>query len=184
MSTTQKHKNTISFVDFIPAELRENKRWEIIYYVNNPYTNKLERKANRVRPLKSLIERRKLAKKMVLEINRKLDRGWNPFLNENEGKGFVKFQCACKTFLTRTEKEEKNNDKRPDTLRSYKSFIKNILDYFKNKGEESMFVIKLNNEMIRTFLDHIYYERSSSARIRNNYLMFFKTLCEFLIINK
>lgn len=181
MSTTQKTKTTRSYIDFVPAELRENKRWEIIYYVKDPYTDKLKRKANRVRPMKNKTERRKLAKRMILEINRKLERGWNPFLNSSEAKGFMKFTDACKLFLRRTEKEVKSNDKRYDTLRSYRSFINNITNYLIEIGEENMFVIKFSSDLVRDFLDVVYYDRENSARTRNNYLNFINTLSEWLI---
>ncbi|AUC13839.1 hypothetical protein BTO06_01140 [Tenacibaculum sp. SZ-18] len=184
MSTSQNPKTVVSLVDYVPAELRENKRWEIIYYVKCPFDNKLKRKANRVRPLKSITERRKLGRKMVLEINRKLERGWNPFLNENESKGFYKFTEASKLFLDRTEKEVRNNEKREDTLRSYKSFIKNIIKYLKEIKEEDMFVIKFKGELVRDFLDVIYYDRDNSARTRNNYLNFIKTFSDWLIVKK
>ena len=184
MSTTQKIRNVISLVDFVPAELRENKRWEIIYYVKCPFENKLKRKANRVRPLKSITERRKLGRKMILEINRKLERGWNPILNESEARGFVKFTDASRLFIDRTKKEVKNYDKREDTLRSYKSFINNITNYLEEIKEKEMFVIKFKDELVRDFLDVIYYDRDNSARTRNNYLNFIKTFSEWLIRHK
>ncbi|MDD7912909.1 tyrosine-type recombinase/integrase [Polaribacter ponticola] len=184
MSTTQKIRNVLVLVDFVPAELRENKTWKIVYYVKCPIDNKLKRKQNRVKPLKSITERRKLARKMVLELNKKLERGWNPLLNDNEIRGFVKFSDAARLFLDRTVKEVKNQDKRADTLRSYKSFIKNISDYLEEIKEQDMFVIKFKDELVRDFLDVVYYDRDNSARTRNNYLNFIKTFSDWLIRHK
>ncbi|CAA0149448.1 tyrosine-type recombinase/integrase [Tenacibaculum maritimum] len=184
MTTTQKTRNIISLVDFVPAELRENKTWKIVYYVKCPIENKLKRRQNRVRPLKSITERRKLARKMVLEINKKLERGWNPLLKDNEIRGFAKFSEAKQLFIERTVKEVKNGEKREDTLRSYKSFLKNISDYLEDINEQDMFVIKFKDELVRDFLDVVYYDRDNSARTRNNYLKFFKTFSEWLIRHK
>lgn len=184
MSTTQKTRNVISLVDFVPAELRENKTWKIVYYVKCPIENKLKRRQNRVKPLKSITERRKLARKMVLELNKKLERGWNPLLNDNEIRGFVKFSDAARLFIDRTVKEVKNQEKRADTLRSYKSFIKNISDYLEEIKEQDMFVIKFKDELVRDFLDVVYYDRDNSARTRNNYLNFIKTFSDWLIRHK
>ncbi|MBL4568645.1 MAG: hypothetical protein JKY69_02985 [Flavobacteriaceae bacterium] len=77
-------------VDYIPAELRENQTWEIVYYVKNPHTESLERKRNRVRPLKNITERRKLAKLLVSEINKKLRDGWNPFFETKGARELTK----------------------------------------------------------------------------------------------
>jgi integrase len=184
MSTSQKIRNVISLVDFVPAELRENQTWKIVYYVKCPYENKLKRKENRVRPIKNKSERRKLGRKMVLEINKKLERGWNPFINSNEVRGFVKFSEAARVFLDRAKKEVKNGQKREDTYRSYKSFINNILEYLKEIREEEMFAIKFKDDLVRDFLDVIYYDRDNSARTRNNYLRFIRTLSDWLIRHK
>ena len=40
MNTTEKSKS-ILFIDYIPAVLRENKDWIIVFRVFNPLTNKL-----------------------------------------------------------------------------------------------------------------------------------------------
>lgn len=184
MSTSQKPRNVVCLVDFVPAELRENKTWKIVYYVKCPFDNTLKRKENRVKPLKSITEKRKLGRRMVSEINKKLERGWNPLLNESEIKGFVKFSEASKLFIDRTAKEVKNQDKRIDTLRSYTSFLKNIERYLKEIKEHDMFVIKFTDELVRDFLDVIYYDRDNSARTRNNYLNFIKTFSDWLIRHK
>lgn len=181
MSLPKNPRNVICLLDFVPAELKENKTWKIVYYVKCPVEGKLKRKENRVRPLKSIVERRKIGRKMVLEINKKLERGWNPFLNENETKGFVKFTDAANLFLERTKKEVNNDDKRVDTLRSYTSFLTNIKSYLKEINKEDMFVIMFTNDLVRDFLDVIYYDRGNSARTRNNYLNFIKTFSEWLI---
>ncbi len=181
MSTPQKPKKVTPFVDYIPAELRENKTWEIVYYALDPHTNTLKIKRNRVRPLKSVSERRKLGKRMVLEVNKRLGRGWNPFINEDEFRGYTRFSQVCKIFLDRTEKEVRNNDKRPDTLRSYASFLKNFQFFLSEIGESDMFALKFEHSLLRDFIDHIYYDRENSARTRNNYLHFFNTFSEWMI---
>tara|TARA_B110001452_G_C15187388_1_gene412420 strand:- start:49 stop:1206 length:1158 start_codon:yes stop_codon:yes gene_type:complete len=181
MSTPQKIRNVISLLDFVPAELRENITWIIVYYVKCPIDNELKIMRNRVRPLKSITERRKLARKMVLNVNKKLERGWNPLLNDNEIRGFVKFSEASRLFLQRCSKEVENGDKREDTLRSYKSFINNISNYLIEIEEQDMFVFNFSEDLIRDFLDFIYYDRDNSARTRNNYLNFIKVFSDWLI---
>jgi hypothetical protein len=46
---------------------------------------------------------------MVSELNKKLDRGWNPLLNDNEIRGFVKFSDASRLFLERCKKRGKKS---------------------------------------------------------------------------
>ena len=181
MSTTQKTPKASIFVDFIPAELRENKTWEIVYYVLNPFTDKLQIKRNRVRPLKSVTERRKLAKRMIQKINSKLERGWNPFIEEGATKSFAKLFDVCDEFIKKTEIEYKKGQKRADTLRSYYSFLKNLKQYLKDSGREKCFVIDFNYDLILEFLEYKYYKMDVSARTYNNYLSFFNTFSEYLL---
>ncbi|PSG87385.1 tyrosine-type recombinase/integrase [Aurantibacter aestuarii] len=180
METSQKK---ICLIDYLPAELKENKRWEIVYYVKNPFTEKLERKQVRVKPLKNKTERRKIARRMIVELNKRLERGFNPFINETEHKGFNKFIDVSKIFIKRIEIEVKNGDKRIDTLRSYRSFLNNINNYIIECGNENMFVVKFDADFVNEFLDVIYYDRENSARTRNNYLHFIKTFSDWLIRN-
>jgi hypothetical protein len=115
----------VAFLDFRPVELKLCKEWMIIYYIKNPQTNLLERKRVRVPMVQGKTERLKYAKKLVLEINKKLDEGWSPYLDTSNEKYKI-FDDAIKLFVKEMEKENKDNIKRVDTLRTYNSFIKMI----------------------------------------------------------
>jgi len=183
MPTPENSSKTVCFIDYVPAELRENKRWEIIYYIRCPYENKLQRKAVRVKPIKSITERRKMGKRMAMEINKKLESGWNPLYSSAEAKSFKPFVYACELFLSRIRIQVKRNELRIDTLRSYTSITNNFLGYLKDIGKEEIFCINYTPDLILGFLDMIYYDRENSARTRNNYLNFLNTLSKWLIDN-
>ena len=117
--TTKIAPKRIAFIDYKPAELRDNKSWYIEYYAKNPLTEKLDRFRNRVPKMKSVQERRKYAKKMILTINQKLESGWSPFF-ENPNNQYKSLEDSFSLFLKQLEKEVKDGIKRPDTLRSWK----------------------------------------------------------------
>ncbi|WP_421801746.1 tyrosine-type recombinase/integrase [Flagellimonas sp.] len=184
MYNTENLSHPTPLVDYIPAELRENKTWEVVFYALDPSTQKLKIKRHRVRKLKSISERRKLGKRMVFEVNNRLAKGWNPFIKKGEENAFTKLKVASKIFVSRIEKQVENGDLRQDTLRSYKSYLKNLLKYCVDIGEPEMFCIKFNQDFIEMFVDHIYYDRDNSARTRNNYLNFLKTFSEWMVKKK
>ena len=173
------------FIDYIPAELHENKTWEIVYYVKSPYTNKLERKRNRVKPLKSITERRKLGKRMALAINKRLEKGWTPF-NQNQGvKELTKLTAAIEIFRKRTSIEYKAGNHRFDTFKTYNSQLNQLEIYIRNViNKTDMMCYKFNSEFIGDYLDYIRYEKNRSARTRDNYLSFIRTLSSFLLAKK
>lgn len=188
MSTTQKSPKALLFVDYIPAELRENRRWEIIYYAIDPFeTNpekKLKRKRHRVKPMDNKTERRKLAKRIINNINSKLTQGWTPFLNEKNVKAFSRIFDVFEIFLNQTQQQYKKEVIRKDTLRSYRSYINNFKIFLNSIDKNEIFINDLTEEIYRDFLDDIFFERDNSATTHNNYLTFLRTFTRWLIKRK
>ncbi|WP_109852825.1 site-specific integrase [Aquimarina sp. AU58] len=181
MSISKKITKASMFIDYVPAELRENKTWEIVYYCKNPFTDKLQIKRNRVRPLKSIVERRKLAKRMVATINNKLQKGWTPWITEKNAKSFHKVTDILKQYLSKTQKEVNKNQKSEDTLRTYRSYVKIINEYLQMIDKPSLFAIKFDIELVTDFIDYVYHDRDNSARTRNNYLGFLKNITTYMV---
>ncbi|MDR2511117.1 MAG: hypothetical protein LBC89_01360, partial [Bacteroidales bacterium] len=103
---------------YVPAELHQNKEWRIVYYVHNPSTGKLHRKAIKCNRIGSKSTRLSYARRLCKEVNEKLASGWNPFYEQESSKGFTKLVDALQTF-----KEEKDRELRVDSVRCYKSFV-------------------------------------------------------------
>lgn len=180
MSLTQ-NRNSQNFVDYVPAELKEGKTWLIVYYVSHPITKKLIRKRNRVKPLQSISNRRKLAKQMVFNINQRLASGWNPFFEEKNNKQYKKLFESFDIFIKRKSIEFKDGNIRHDTLRTYKSRIQVLQNFIKDEIRKDLFCFEFNSELINKFLDFIRYEKGNSAKTRDNYLSFCVTLGNFLL---
>jgi integrase/recombinase XerD len=88
------------FIDYLPAELKSYKNeWFVSYHVKNPKTGNLHRKKIKVNRIKNISERKKYAKKLIVEINNKLHTGWNPFLEEEAPKAFTKLVAALDTYI-------------------------------------------------------------------------------------
>ena len=64
--------------------------------------------------------------------------------------------------------EEKEKELRADTLRSYRSFCKILLEWCTLEGKKQLSAI--NRDSAVEFMDHIYHEREVSAVSYNNYL--------------
>jgi integrase len=180
MRNSQKSFSKIPLVDYVPAELRTNKDWMIVYYVLNPFTNKLVRKRFRVKPMKSSTERKRYAKKMVVALNSKLERGWNPFYENESAKTFLLLKDVTIQYVKTLEKKVTDKALRPDSLRSNKSHINMLTDYLTDNGKANVRCIDFTSGMIQGFLDYIYYDRNNSARTHNNYLIGMKVFCKYL----
>lgn len=176
---TSRAKCTI-FIDYKPAELRENKDWIIVYYAKNPVTQKLEMQRLRVPTMTNKTERLKHAKHIVTEINIKLYGGWSPFF-EQTGKSYKSFEDAVAEFLKYLNKQVKDMVFRADTLRTYTSNMNLVKQFIKEKGVGVKFALEINKQFVVQYLDWIYIDRGNSPRTRNNHLTFMKLFCSYLV---
>lgn len=173
------------FVDYIPAQLHENKSWEVVYYAKNPFTQKLARKRNRVKPLQSVTLRRKLGQRMVMEINKRLESGWNPFYQNKGTKELTGLITAIEIYLKRIKKEYSDDNLRYDTFRTYNSQITLLKKYINEElVKPEILAYKFDEDFISDYLDYVRYDKGLSAKTRDNYLSFIKTLATFLLSKK
>jgi len=174
MSTAQKILFHVQ--GYLPAELHESKTWRIVYYALNPETGKLHRKVIKCNRIGSLTLRRAYAKKLCTEINVKLASGWNPFLEQASGKGFVKLIDAIQTF-----KAEKNKELREDSTRSYNSYLKIIENWLIERNENKILCLSFTKQHALDLLSDIYLKQNVSNRTWNNYLRFYRSLFNWMV---
>ena len=166
-----------TLVNYVPAELHENKEWYISYYVKNPVTNYLKRKVIRLNRIKSITERRKWAKDILRDLNIKLASGWNPYIESESTKGYQKLIDVMDIFIKNKEKEL-----RYDSMRSYVSYIKILKEYLikLNKLKE-LYVISFDRNMAIEFMQHCYMKNNISERSYNNYRDFYRPFFNWCI---
>ena len=184
MSTPQNPTRvSIPVIDYTPAEIHKgtNDEWRIVFYVINPVLQKLVRKRIRIKKVKNQTERLKYAKRMCAEINSKLERGWNPIIEQEAPKSFAPLKKVFEAYVNNMEREVKSGSLRPDTFRSYKSFIQNIIHFIDLKFTKDLYSINFDRHFVATFLDWVYFEKNNSPRTHNNYLLFLRTLANYLI---
>ncbi|MBE7671550.1 tyrosine-type recombinase/integrase [Tenacibaculum piscium] len=192
MSKLKKTNSLVPFIDYVPAELKENKIWKIVYYALDPYETKankrLKIKRHRVKNLKCKKTRRIYAQSIVAKLNEQLMRGWTPFdCANNEPITNEKLQKKVKLFdvfdnyLHQINQQTAKKSLRPDTLRAYTSYIKNLKAFLTEKKQANCEVSYFNQKFCRDFLDMIFYDRKNSARTHNNYLGFISLFNRWLI---
>lgn len=183
LKETPTRKNTaLAFVDYKPAELRTGKTWLIVYYARNPVTNELERFRNRVPALKNMRERKEYGQKIVFELNEKLKNGWLPFYETTDIKEFKTISYCVDLYLDYLEKDFTTNEKRFDTLRSYKNIVKKLYAYLLEKEPKAKLILEIKKDLITRYLDYIFYVKENKAVTYNNNLIvlgiFFKWCVE------
>lgn len=111
---------------------------------------------------------------MVAAINSKLENGWSPFYEEKNTQ-YKSYQDCVDSFLMVQEKEVKDGIKRQVSLNGYKSYLKMLGLFMKEKSKTVKFLIEIDNAFVHAFLDYLYLEKNYSPRTYNNYLQFLST---------
>ncbi|KAB2814547.1 tyrosine-type recombinase/integrase [Phaeocystidibacter luteus] len=178
---TEKLSPLVPMVDFTPALLHKgNSTWYVSFRVRHPETGKLKEVRYKFNRIKDLKERERKALDLCRDLTIKLASGWNPFIGNDNSLTFISLDQAFTNFMKEKLSLEKQNAIRPDTIRAYKSYLKNFRLWY---GEKSMTqaAIRLTGTVIDNFLVHIMEERGNSSRTRNNYLSFFHRLCAYMV---
>jgi integrase len=172
----------LPYIDFRPAKVKETNgdEWRIVFYVRKPGKNEMFRFRRRVQKIPGKRNRMRLAKRICADINKKLEGGWSPFIEGSGKDEYRRLYDVMGMFLDQCERRMRDSQFRPDSLRAYTSYVKNIKDYIELKGITEMFTAEFNKKFIIGFLDYIYFEKKRSARTSNNYLGFCNVLASFM----
>ena len=129
-------------IEFIPAQLSDKDDWYVYFYAKDPTTNELKRKRVRINRINPVSMRRKMAKKIIHDINLKLCAGWNPFIEMEAPKSFVKFSEVIDTWMN-----EKKRECGPDTIRTYQSYAKIFKIWFDANVNKELYVGGFTRQM-------------------------------------
>lgn len=169
------NSNISIFVHYRPAELHEGNIWYINYYAIHPNTGKLKEKRIKFNKIKSITERRKSAKKVIQEINLKLQSGWNPWVENSAHKSFIILCDVLDTFL-----ESKSRELRANSMRSYISFVKKFNEWLIKNDYSTIYAMNFTKNHAMNYLQNIE-KQVSTNQTYNNYLRSCKVLFNWLV---
>ena len=168
------------FIRYIPAQFYQAKISYVAYSIINPSTGKLIQKRIKLNRIKSVSERKKYARQLMIQINEKLAEGWNPFIEQEAPKSFHKLFDAIDIYL-RVKKKEL----RKDSIRTYNSYARQLKLFLAEKHEgEKLNVIYFLKKHAVEYLNYLYVEKDVSEVAYNNHRNFGKLLFNWLIENQ
>ena len=164
------------FSDFRPAEYHPGKSSYVAFYVINPETGALVRRRIKVNRVREGQKRDKYARTLCCEINRKLYEGWNPFLANDAYFSGTSMQKGIKEFL-----ETKSKNVRPDTVRSYHSYLNWFNSHLQRSGKMQMPVKTFTLRDAEKTMKELGARTDIGPATYNSYLEFFRNLFNFFI---
>lgn len=181
MSIRQKNSTLTQIISYTPPKLYTGKEWYVGFYAYDPITKDKRRKKIKLNHIESKQVRRKYADDLIIRLNEKLRRGWNPWIATEDSKAYTTFEDACNSYSKLINKKANDGMYREDTFMSYSSLLRNLIKYNNQRKPQITYIYQLDKEYIVDFLDYIYIEKGNSAQTRDNYLGWLKSFCVFLV---
>lgn len=181
MSIQQKNSELQEIVSYTMPKLYTGKEWYIGFYAFNPVDGKLKIKRIKLNYIKKVGERRKYASDLMVRLNEKLRRGWNPWIESDNSKAYTTFDDACEAYTKNATRFFKDNLLREESFTSYMSYLRNLRNYNKGLKTPIIYIYQLNRDFINEFLEHIYIDRENTAQTRDNYLTWLRVFAKYLV---
>ena len=129
MSVNQKKNDLAQIVSYTPPRLYTGKDWYVGFYSYDPLLQTLRRKKIKVNHIQSKLERRKYANDLIIRVNEKLRRGWNPWIASDNTKNYSTFRDACAHYDRLITKKAEDGIYREETFVSCMSYMRNLRKY-------------------------------------------------------
>ena len=147
----------------------EGKQCYIGFYAIDPATGQMKRKRYKLSHIKGHKQRRRYAQRMIYEIMDKLDHGWNPWVHEEPQVVPPGFVDTCEKYLEYVDARTKKGTLRPDTARSYHSYLRVFREWCTGRKQPVTKCNQLTKSLCAEFLDYVYMDMGASACTRNCY---------------
>ncbi|MBQ8223996.1 MAG: site-specific integrase [Bacteroides sp.] len=187
-----KNKKRLSFYDIekyrLPVYNRKGKDKYVSFYVLDPDSvlegcPKLKRIRKKFNHIHNKKERDEAALRFRDEVSIKLKQGWNPLIQESGKKGFTIITTVIERYEHYLKKLVKDNVMKSKTCTDYFSRLKQLKEYNEQLQQKMVYVYQFDRSYIEGFLEHIYIDRDTSPRTRNNYLRWVSSFCTYLFNN-
>ena len=156
------------------------KRNYIFFYAFDPVTGLRKRKKYFLGRCKTKNELQRTSKVMIANITRKLEGGWNPWIENSDALTFTLFTTVADLYHDYLYKRLNDRSLREDTVVSYVSYLKIFREWIEGKGDV-VYMFQMDHQVISQFLDYVYIERNNTFITRNNYLAWLRSFCTYLL---
>ena len=187
-----KTKRQLTFFDIekyrLPVYNKKGKEKYVYFYVLDPDSvidgkPKLRRIRKKFNHYHNAKERDEAALRFRDEVAMKLKQGWNPLMQESGKKGFAIFDTVLERYEHYLKKMMKDKVMKGKTHIDYTSRLRQLVAYNESLRQKIVYIYQLDRAYIEGFLEHIYIDKDTTPRTRNNYLRWISSLCTYLYNN-
>lgn len=166
---------------YTPPRLHTGSEWYISFKAFDPVVGKLRLKRIKINHVKSVTERRKYAKDLIMRFSEKLIQGWNPWIEAEHGNSYLTFIDVLDAYRRFIDKMHRDNQYRSETHTCYVSYCRNMENYNKESRAPIYYIYQFDRDFCVRFLEEVYIGRDNTAFTRDNYLSFLKSFSQFCL---
>lgn len=181
MSNFNNNSTFQQVLSYTNPQLYTGKEWYIGFQAFDPVIGKLKRKRIKLNRIDKIGERRKYANDLLKRITQQLQQGWNPWIEQSDGKGHYTFKEVCEHYGRFIDKMYADGNYRKETYTGYVSYLRNLVKWNASRLVPITYIYQFNREFLIEFLEYIYIERDNTAQTRDNYLTFLRVFSSFLV---
>lgn len=161
-------------------QLVQGTRNYVFFYAFDPVSGLRKRKKYFLGRCKTRKEMLRTSQMMIRNISRKLEAGWNPWVESSDSLSYTLFATVADYYHDYLYKRLNDCSLREDTVVSYVSYLKIFRSWIEQKGEV-IYMFQLDHLVISQFLDYVYIERNNTFITRNNYLGWLRSFSTYLM---
>ena len=165
---------------YTTPQLVWGKRNYIFFYAFDPLTGLRTRKKYFLGRCKTRQETIRTSRVMIMNISKKLEEGWNPWINSSDSPTYVLFNVVADLYHDYLYKRLNDRSLREDTVTSYVSYLRVFREWIDQK-KEVVYMFQLKHGIVSEFLDYVYIQRNNTFVTRNNYLAWLRSFCTYLL---
>ncbi|MCR4602476.1 MAG: tyrosine-type recombinase/integrase [Prevotella sp.] len=156
------------------------KRNYIYFYAFDPISGLRKRKKYYLGRCRSRKEMQRVSRDMIRNISRKLEGGWNPWIEQSDSLTYTLFSRTADLYHDFLYKRLNDRSLREDTVISYISYLKVFREWVEQRNEIT-YMFQLDHLVVSRFLDYVYVERNNTFVTRNNYLAWLRSFTAYLL---
>ena len=166
-------------VGYTPPTLHKGVRWFVDFSAYDPARGLMRRKRYYITDHLSISAKKHRAAEIMEVLTKQLCQGWNPWLTNDESRGFVLFENCLERYSKYVDRMDRKR-----TRQSYSSKVNILKDFIAVQTNPIKYAYQFDVTFCTDFIDWIFLDRESSPRTRNNYRGWLYSLAEFLIARK
>ena len=180
-SKTRKGSSLYEVISYTLPRLHTGKNWYVDFLCFDPVDGKMRRKKYMLDSIPKLSDRKRKAAEIISKCTNRLNSGWNPWADISNSRQFAKFDDICELYEKYLIKMTSTAALKLKTKTDYLSRLSILTEYNQNLPIPIVYIYQFTRAYVSDFLDHIFLDRDTSARTRNNYRVWISAFSAWLI---